>query len=83
MKKTLVAFLLVAVMVIGLMIMTEPWMNDKEKEEIFTQLSNLRTKLQDKGYINITDLSMGMSDDYLIALKCRATFVRLGRILFS
>ena len=71
------------VMVIGLMTMTEPWMNDKEKEEIFTQLSNLKTKLQNEGYSNITELSMGMSDDYLIALKCRATFVRLGRILFS
>ena len=71
------------VMVIGLMTMTEPWMNDKEKEEIFTQLSNLKTKLQKIGYKDITQLSMGMSDDYLIALKCRATFVRLGRILFS
>ena len=71
------------VMVIGLMTMTEVWMNDKEKEEIFTQLSNLKTKLQNIGYKDITQLSMGMSDDYLIALKCGATFVRLGRILFS
>ena len=71
------------VMVIGLMTMTEVWMNDKEKEEIFTQLSNLKTKLQNIGYKDITELSMGMSDDYLIALKCGATFVRLGRILFS
>ena len=40
-------------------------------------------KLNQKGYSNITHLSMGMSDDYLIAIDCGATFVRLGRILFS
>jgi len=28
-------------------------------------------------------LSMGMSDDYQLALKAGATMVRLGRILFG
>ena len=28
------------------------------------------------------DLSMGMSDDYLDAIKAGSTFVRLGRILW-
>ena len=69
--------------VIGLMTMTESFMNDIEKEQIFIQLANLRNKLNDLGYINITELSMGMSDDYLLAVKSGATFVRLGRILFS
>lgn len=69
--------------VIGLMTMTESFMNDTEKEQIFIQLTNLRNKLNDLGYINITELSMGMSDDYLLAVKSGATFVRLGRILFS
>ena len=69
--------------VIGLMTMTENFMNDIEKEQIFIQLANLRNKLNDLGYINITELSMGMSDDYLLAVKSGATFVRLGRILFS
>ena len=69
--------------VIGLMTMTESFMNDIEKEQIFIQLANLRNKLNELGYINITELSMGMSDDYLLAVKSGATFVRLGRILFS
>lgn len=30
-----------------------------------------------------TVLSMGMSDDYLIAIKCGSTMVRLGSILFN
>ena len=69
--------------VIGLMTMTEPLMTDIEKEEIFRSLSNLKDELNKLGYNTITHLSMGMSDDYLIAVKCGATFVRLGRILFS
>ena len=71
------------VTVIGLMTMTESDMTDNEKEEVFRKLSLLKTNLNNKGYDEITHLSMGMSDDYLIALKCGATFVRLGRILFS
>ena len=69
--------------VIGLMTMTESYMTDLEKEEVFKKLSLLKTVLNNKGYKSITELSMGMSDDYHIALKCGATFVRLGRILFS
>ena len=69
--------------VIGLMTMTESDMTDSEKEEVFTKLALLRSELNNKGYKSITHLSMGMSDDYLIAIKCGATFVRLGRILFS
>lgn len=69
--------------VIGLMTMTEINMTDLEKEEVFTKLANLKKELNEIGYSNITHLSMGMSDDFLIAIKCGATFVRLGRILFS
>lgn len=69
--------------VIGLMTMTEADMNDNEKEQVFKKLAVLKSELNIKGYNDITHLSMGMSDDYLIAIKCGATFVRLGRILFS
>ena len=69
--------------IIGLMTMTEPDMIDKEKEQIFTQLNSLKQELNNLGFHNIKELSMGMSDDYLIAISCGATFVRLGRILFS
>ena len=69
--------------VIGLMTMTESQMTDIEKEETFNRLSSLKDELNKLGYTSITHLSMGMSDDYLIAVKCGATFVRLGRILFS
>ena len=68
--------------VIGLMTMTEPEQADEEKLAIFNSLSNLKDELNLLGYNNIKELSMGMSDDYLLAIKANATFVRLGRILF-
>lgn len=68
--------------VIGLMTMTEPNQTDEEKYEVFRELDNLKNELNELGYTNIKELSMGMSDDYLLAIKANATFVRLGRILF-
>ena len=69
--------------VIGLMTMTEPKMTDNEKMAVFKELSNLKDELNSLGYDKITHLSMGMSDDYKLALSANATFVRLGRILFK
>ena len=68
--------------VIGLMTMTEPNQTDDEKFKVFKDLEKFKNELNDLGYNNITELSMGMSDDYLLAIKANASFVRLGRILF-
>lgn len=65
------------------MTMTETYMTDEEKRQTFARLSKLKDELNKLGYESIKDLSMGMSDDYLIAISCGATFVRLGRILFA
>lgn len=70
------------VSVIGLMTMTEPEQTDLEKLEVFNRLNSLKNELNELGYNNIKELSMGMSDDYLLAIKANATFIRLGRILF-
>jgi uncharacterized pyridoxal phosphate-containing UPF0001 family protein len=50
--------------------------------EQFTKLSNLKNELNEKLNLNIQYLSMGMSNDYKIAIKCGATHLRLGSILF-
>ena len=52
-------------------------------EEQFEKLASLRNELEDKLNIKIPFLSMGMSDDYLEAIKAGATHVRLGRILYN
>lgn len=71
------------VMVIGLMAMTDKEMTDNEKYQAFLKLKNLRDELFNAGFTNVKELSMGMSDDYELALKAQATTIRLGRILFE
>jgi len=39
--------------------------------------------LRDAGHAHATELSMGMSNDYEIAVEEGATIVRLGTVLFG
>ena len=56
-------------------------MSDKNSSE--EEIKNVFEKARFfKNIYSLKDLSMGMSDDYKIAIKCGATFVRLGRILY-
>lgn len=63
--------------VIGFMTMTDVNSDDNEKRRIFKKIKELAFLY---GY---KCLSMGMSDDYKIALEEGSTSVRLGRILYS
>ncbi|MFB2934760.1 YggS family pyridoxal phosphate-dependent enzyme [Aerosakkonemataceae cyanobacterium BLCC-F154] len=61
---------------------------DLGSEEILTLFQNTRSlaaKIQQQNWSNITmeHLSMGMSDDYHLAVQAGATMVRLGRTLFG
>ena len=53
-----------------------PPINDDPKEH-FLMLSDLISKS------NFKQLSMGMSNDYKIAIECWATFIRIGSSFFS
>ncbi len=68
---------------VGLMMMSIKDSSSKSLNEQFFKLSKLKDKLESEFNINIPYLSMGMSDDYLIAIQNKATHIRLGRILFS
>ena len=63
--------------VIGFMAMSDANMSDQEKLEVFQKAKSLADQY---GY---TNTSMGMSDDYLLAIQAGATSVRLGRILLQ
>ena len=67
--------------VVGLMMMTIKVSEDKDNQ--FHKLAALRDELERKLNIKLPYLSMGMSDDYLLAIKEGATHIRLGRILFE
>ena len=51
--------------------------NNKNTEKFFFEMSNINQKL------NFKELSMGMSEDYLEAIKNSATYVRVGSKIFG
>ena len=67
--------------VIGLMMMTVKESEDKDNQ--FARLYKLKVDIEKELNIKLPYLSMGMSDDYLLAIKEGATHIRLGRILFK
>ena len=60
--------------IIGLMCLPP---NNKNIEIHFSQMLNLRKK------INLLDLSMGMSDDYIKAINYEANYLRIGSKIFG
>lgn len=66
---------------VGLMMMTVKESDDKDNQ--FAKLYQLKQRLEKELNISLPYLSMGMSDDYLLAIKEHATHIRLGRILFK
>ncbi len=69
--------------VIGFMMMSVKHSSKEELIEQFSSLVTLRNRLEEKYNRTFPYLSMGMSDDYLEAIKVGATHIRLGRILFD
>jgi PLP dependent protein len=55
----------------------------EEARPIFAGLRNLRDSLQQDLGVALPFLSMGMSDDYAVAIEEGATHIRLGRALFG
>ena len=51
--------------------------NDDSVEEYFSEMNNINQEL------NFKELSMGMSGDYLSAIKYNATYVRVGTKIFG
>ena len=69
--------------VLGLMTMP-PWFPDPEAARpYFRALRELRDRLQDLSGLPLTELSMGMSGDYAVAVEEGATLVRVGTAIFG
>lgn len=67
----------------GLMTMA-PIVDDMEQTRpVFAQLAALRAALAESLQIELPALSMGMTDDYPIAIEEGATIVRVGRAIFG
>lgn len=61
----------------GLMVIGPNVDDDEEIEKVFIQAENLKNKY------NLKELSMGMSSDYLLAIKHGSTMVRIGSDIFG
>ncbi|MDD3026676.1 MAG: YggS family pyridoxal phosphate-dependent enzyme [Erysipelotrichaceae bacterium] len=66
----------------GLMMMA-PNIDPVEAESYFEATQQLLVQLNDKFNMEMTELSMGMSNDYREAMKHGATRIRIGRALFT
>ncbi|MEQ9764405.1 YggS family pyridoxal phosphate-dependent enzyme [Streptococcus sp. ZJ151] len=70
---------------VGLMTMAPLKASQAELDILFEEAYQLKEDIKAKNIKNMpmTDLSMGMSGDYLIAIKHGATFVRIGTAFFQ
>ena len=67
----------------GLMTMAPIVPEAEDARPVFASLAALRQALQDRFSVGLPDLSMGMTDDYPVAITEGATFVRVGRAIFG
>jgi pyridoxal phosphate enzyme (YggS family) len=75
--------LLQALNVRGLMTMAPYGAPEAELRGLFASLAALRSELSSELEVALPDLSMGMTDDYSIAIQEGATVVRVGRAIFG
>ncbi len=66
----------------GLMTLAALTADEREQRRAFASLRRLREELAARGHV-LPTLSMGMSDDYPVAVDEGATMVRLGTALFG
>jgi pyridoxal phosphate enzyme (YggS family) len=67
----------------GVMTMAPLDADERTLRTVFSGARRARQLLREAGCADATELSMGMSNDYEIAVEEGATFVRLGTILFG
>ncbi len=69
--------------IVGLMMMAVANSSEESLHNQFRKLKELKDNLEKELNISLPYLSMGMSDDYKVAIKEGATHIRLGRVLFN
>ena len=69
--------------ILGLMNMAPLGAGEDELTRLFGDIKKFRDELESRFGAKLPELSMGMSDDYPIAVKEGATIIRIGRKLFN
>jgi pyridoxal phosphate enzyme (YggS family) len=68
---------------VGLMTMAPLVADPEEVRPVFRKLRHMRDHLQDDAGLKLPVLSMGMTNDYMVAIEEGATEVRVGRAIFG
>ncbi|NJN76246.1 MAG: YggS family pyridoxal phosphate-dependent enzyme [Synechococcaceae cyanobacterium RL_1_2] len=73
------------VQIAGLMTILPLDLNEEQIAATFNQVAALKTKINQQPWqrINLTELSMGMTNDYGLAIAAGATMVRIGSAIFQ
>lgn len=69
--------------ILGLMCIPPYSENKEDSRRYFAKLRELKEKIESELKINLPHLSMGMSNDFDIAIEEGATIVRIGTLLFG
>ena len=69
--------------VAGLMTIPPPGSRPEDARPYFAHLRELRDRLASATALKLSELSMGMTEDYAIAIEEGATIVRVGRAVFG
>lgn len=74
-----------ALQIRGLMTILPLGLSQQESLAVFERTRELAETIRQQNWSNLQmqELSMGMSNDYLLAVQAGATMVRLGRIIFG
>jgi len=72
-----------ALTLIGLMTMAPYFPDPQQARPVFARLRELRDRLQRDLGVGLPHLSMGMSNDFEVAVEEGATWVRVGTLLFG
>jgi len=68
---------------LGLMTIAPPGDSSEASRPYFARLRAIRDRVQQSSDLALPDLSMGMTDDFEVAIEEGATLVRIGRAIFG
>lgn len=69
--------------IVGIMNMAPLGISEGEISKLFNDIKDIRNQLEKKYNCRLNEISMGMSQDYHIAVKSGSTMLRIGRKLFE
>jgi len=72
-----------AVKIAGVMNMAPLGASETELKSLFSEIAQIKSDLEKTFNCELKEISMGMSQDYKVAVKCGATMLRIGRKLFK